>query len=435
MRKVLISNYLPKDSKLSLFGSGNIALQFLEKLNINGMQKILQSISYVFDNNIDRHGKKIAEIEILPPHLINNLDKVFIIVTCGELYYGEVKRQLEFYGLTEFKDFISCHTLSCSTAEIKNREQFVFSLGEFSQNGYAYKRGLIFIEYLQKLRPWVDEEKFMNEFEESMRNILFGTENVELLCIKIFCKDNKLYLKDACIEYIDEELLRAIINELLITEAYFFESDRPIPVIIDGGANIGLAIYYFKHLFPKAHVIAFEPVDEIYEICLNNIYRNQWENVKLYHYALDIDEGNAIINISSDDGLGSSLTTRIYEGIGLAAEVIEKEVQTKKLSSFINTPVEYLKLDIEGVETRVIRELGEKLKLVNHLFCEYHYGETVQDNSFLELIQMIENAGFEYQISKSRGYHIITEKRTMNYVGKKYSLNIWGKRKLKSNPK
>ena len=51
-------------------------------------------------------------------------------------------------------------------------------------------------------------------------------------------------------------------HELFGLEIYKFNSEKTEPFIIDCGANIGLSVIYFKKLFPKAKVIAFEPIAE-----------------------------------------------------------------------------------------------------------------------------------------------------------------------------
>jgi hypothetical protein len=60
-------------------------------------------------------------------------------------------------------------------------------------------------------------------------------------------------------------------------------------------------------------------------------------------------------------------------------------------------PVDYLKLDIEGVETRVMRDLGILLNWVRCGFIEYHYG--ADGNSLGELLSILERCGFHYRIT------------------------------------
>src|SRR5690242_16797657 len=44
----------------------------------------------------------------------------------------------------------------------------------------------------------------------------------------------------------------ATYKQLFVDEIYRFETKEPRPYIIDGGANVGLSVLYFKTLFPDA---------------------------------------------------------------------------------------------------------------------------------------------------------------------------------------
>ncbi|SHL96074.1 FkbM family methyltransferase [Chitinophaga sp. CF418] len=52
---------------------------------------------------------------------------------------------------------------------------------------------------------------------------------------------------------------------------YRFKADTDAPYIIDCGANIGLSILYFKWLYPKAKVLAFEPDGDNLVILQKNV--------------------------------------------------------------------------------------------------------------------------------------------------------------------
>src|SRR5262249_51895723 len=53
--------------------------------------------------------------------------------------------------------------------------------------------------------------------------------------------------------------LPLLYSEFSARQSYRFASSRPDPVVYDCGANIGMATFYFKWLYPKAHIDAFEP--------------------------------------------------------------------------------------------------------------------------------------------------------------------------------
>ncbi len=77
------------------------------------------------------------------------------------------------------------------------------------------------------------------------------------------------------------------------------------------------------------------------------------------------------------------------------------------LSGYIDGDVDLLKLDIEGAEEMVIRELAEhgKLRQVRNIVCEYHHHHHREsDADHLSLIlSTLEQAGFGYQLDSYYG--------------------------------
>lgn len=274
--------------------------------------------------------------------------------------------------------------------------------------------------------PW-DNFAYYKKFVDAKEEIAYGKTRIEEIFINIFSFDNVIQFKSASLEYQNANKFWIIMNELLIQQEYYFETTNDSPFIIDGGANIGLAVLYFLSLYPQAEIIAFEPSQEAYAVLKRNAERNSWENVTILPYALDLEENRKRLLIPESDCLGASLTERAKEYNG-ENTIREEEILCKKLSGYITKPVDFLKLDVEGVEVRILREISKKLSMVTHIFCEYHYGELVEDNDFYELIQILREHGFEYQVDKSPGYHRSTGVKTMSCVGRRVSLNVWAKR-------
>ena len=48
-------------------------------------------------------------------------------------------------------------------------------------------------------------------------------------------------------------------EDIFINRVYEFEASRPDPRIIDCGSNIGMSVLYFKHVYPEARIVGFEP--------------------------------------------------------------------------------------------------------------------------------------------------------------------------------
>ena len=66
---------------------------------------------------------------------------------------------------------------------------------------------------------------------------------------------------------------------LYLRRHYPFRPVRARPLVIDCGANIGVATLYFKTVAPEARVIAFEPEPTAYELLRENVERNRLTDV------------------------------------------------------------------------------------------------------------------------------------------------------------
>jgi len=62
-----------------------------------------------------------------------------------------------------------------------------------------------------------------------------------------------------------------VFQQIFVNEEYEFSLDRDPKVIIDAGANIGLASIYYSIKYPEAKIIAIEPELSNYELLKNNI--------------------------------------------------------------------------------------------------------------------------------------------------------------------
>ncbi len=65
------------------------------------------------------------------------------------------------------------------------------------------------------------------------------------------------------IHFVDATSLIHGFEEIFEQEIYQFNPRTEKPLIIDCGANIGLATIYFKQQYKKSKVLAFEPDPEI----------------------------------------------------------------------------------------------------------------------------------------------------------------------------
>jgi FkbM family methyltransferase len=185
-------------------------------------------------------------------------------------------------------------------------------------------------------------------------------------------------------------------DELFKRHIYRFESDAVAPVIIDCGANIGLSVLYFKQLYPKAKVVAFEPDDEIFSYLKSNletfgledvepIKKGLWKEETVLEFFSEGSDANRIMNTSEEALVNDN---HLYT---------KTTVSTVKLSDFINESVDFLKIDIEGAETDVLLEAKEKLHLVKNIFIEYH-SFMDQPQTLDQILKILSASGFRYYV-------------------------------------
>jgi hypothetical protein len=76
-------------------------------------------------------------------------------------------------------------------------------------------------------------------------------------------------------------------------------------------------------------------------------------------------------------------------------------VPARKLSEFIDCEVDFLKLDVEGAELRIMRELSDsgKLQSVREMAVEYHHRLPGEPSAMSGFLGIMEENGFEYQIA------------------------------------
>src|ERR1041385_7511773 len=61
------------------------------------------------------------------------------------------------------------------------------------------------------------------------------------------------------VQCVSPQLLLHLYHEVFAKDEYLFSCDTESPVILDCGANIGMATLFFKWLYPQSKISAFEP--------------------------------------------------------------------------------------------------------------------------------------------------------------------------------
>jgi FkbM family methyltransferase len=186
-----------------------------------------------------------------------------------------------------------------------------------------------------------------------------------------------------------KELLYSL-KEIFINKIYKIELEHN-PYIIDCGANIGLTSIYLKELYPSAKIIAFEPDPKNYELLIKNIESFNLNNVIPRKEAVWVE--NTKLKFSGEGTMGSKLEFNTHKN-----DVYD--INAIRLRDIINTKISFLKLDIEGAEYEVIKDIAPYLNQVRNLFIEYH-GKFDETDKLTEIFTILNENGFSFYIKEA----------------------------------
>lgn len=193
-----------------------------------------------------------------------------------------------------------------------------------------------------------------------------------------------------------------IFREIFINDSYRFEAGTDSPRILDCGSHIGVSVLYFKLLYPKARITAFEPNPDIFPILQTNVLENGLTDIELVHAAVTDQDGTVPFIVNRDGTRnwtwGASVVRHSWHD---PAQNRIEQVPAVRLGSYIGDGVDLLKLDIEGVETAVLTDAGDALTRVKEIILEFHGSSANPRNDLDALLRVLERYGFTYRIDQA----------------------------------
>lgn len=160
--------------------------------------------------------------------------------------------------------------------------------------------------------------------------------------------------------------------------------------VLDCGGHIGLSVIYIKSICPSAQITVFEPDEKNYTLLKKNIESHQLEGIDARQEAIWIE--NTKLSFIQEGNMGSK--------IGADASANTTKVAATRLKDFLNKRVDFLKLDIEGAEYKVIKDIADNLSVVSNIFIEYH-GNFNQNPELVEIFEIVSKAGFNFYIKEA----------------------------------
>lgn len=162
----------------------------------------------------------------------------------------------------------------------------------------------------------------------------------------------------------------ALCREILIRRQYECLLAQPPRVIVDAGANIGLASLFFARRYPDARVIAIEPESSNYAMLLKNTA--PYPNIVAVRAALWnrdteldlVDLGSGHTNFQTAEAAGDKKGSVISKVRAMTIDRLMAEFD-------INT-IDLLKLDIEGAEKELFEGPLDWVRRVGVFAVELH---------------------------------------------------------------
>ncbi|WP_105171030.1 FkbM family methyltransferase [Pseudoalteromonas sp. T1lg24] len=363
---------------------------------------------YVFSN--ERYRKEILQHTKIKEHLLtseNLLTEVFkseyvsrLFIKYPELFFGRVK---DIKDDLFWNKFVTCLVLDSNSP---------------TRNEHLYK-------LMSAISPLIElVDAGLTVTRDGLLAHLNSINNEKsTLTLENLFKSGEIYFNDYLLKSEDTRSLGILSREIFVNEEYFIDfSSEEIPYFIDCGVHVGSSLIYLKSRFPKAEILGFEPIDYLREKAIENLNKNNIKGVEILPYALSNEKCETSFYSVARDSMAGSLTKR-RDGFG--DELIEQKIKTTILSEYLNRPVDFLKMDIEGAECEVLKEAQLELKNVHRIFCEYHHDVELGNKPLIEILTLLESNNFNVHISKSLGYNLLTRKRPMKFVNTSYSLVIW----------
>ncbi len=161
-------------------------------------------------------------------------------------------------------------------------------------------------------------------------------------------------------------------KQVFINQEYDFLVKTKPKVIVDAGANIGLASIYFANKYPSAKIIAIEPEQSNFKILKENV--TPYPNIIPVQAALW--NKNEEINLI-DPGLGkwgfmTDMKNSPESLPGITCHAVATMTIDKIMDDYHLKKIDILKIDIEGAEREVFADTSSWIEKVDSLIVELH---------------------------------------------------------------
>lgn len=173
------------------------------------------------------------------------------------------------------------------------------------------------------------------------------------------------------LERIDDD--RQVIDEIWLLKSYEPTPDfqiQPSWNVLDIGANRGFFTVYAAQKATRGHITSYEPLQENLTYLEKNIQINSLKNVTVVPKAVSTANGTSTFYVSSRAGSH----TVVKRSKSTVREIEVETIAINDILENLESPVDLLKMDIEGAELDILTNGGKAISLdnVRRIILEYH---------------------------------------------------------------
>lgn len=243
---------------------------------------------------------------------------------------------------------------------------------------------------------------------EELEKACKGTVNPVLISddeyeITTLCK-YKLRVKESDLS-LGRNLMHDGFWEMWVTQ-FFANAAAGSKVIIDVGANVGYYTMLFADIVgPKGRVIAIEPQKELVRMIQDGLVANQFYNVDIYE-VMAMDKISSCDLYIDPDFLGDASY--------LPSATSSYHVLSATIDELVKGPVDFVKIDVEGAEQKVIRGMKRTIRENPDIGIAMEWVPERIDDPSSFLAELREEYNFDiYEISSSNHLAILTDKQLL----------------------
>jgi len=172
---------------------------------------------------------------------------------------------------------------------------------------------------------------------------------------------------------------------------------KPGAIIADIGANIGFyTLLFARWTGPAGKVHAFEPMPSNMELLQKNVRANGYGNVLLNCAAVTHASGFVSLFLAGEN----TVDHRLSDPEGTRRSIEVPALRLDEYFARVESPVDFIKMDIQGAEAAVIKTLGPLVKRNPELILVtefWPYGLDLHGSDPVDVLRDLTAFGFDLQ--------------------------------------